>query len=88
MWWENKKEVDRINREFTEYKKKTDEKMKIVDSLQKEMHGIRSKFAEEQNKAMKDSTRGDVVAQKPKLVEKQLNDSFKTLTEDFKEMTK
>ncbi len=47
MWWENKKEVDRLNQEFTEYKKKTDEKMKVVDSLQKDMYGIRTKFAEE-----------------------------------------
>ncbi|CAH6634688.1 contig_1.orf00094 [Escherichia phage vB_Eco_TB34] len=22
MWWENKKEVDRLNQEFTEYKKR------------------------------------------------------------------
>lgn len=88
MWWENKKEVDRLNQEFTEYKKKTDEKMKVVDSLQKEMYGIRTKFAEEQNKAMKDATRGYVVAQKPKLVEKQLNDSFKEFTEELKEATK
>ena len=37
---------------------------------------------------MKDATRGYVVAQKPKLVEKQLNDSFKEFTEELKEATK
>lgn len=88
MWWQNKQEVDRLNQEFTEYRKQTNEKLKIVDGLQKEMHDIRAKFSEEQNKAIKDAMRGDVVAQKPKLVESKLNESFKEFTEEMKEATK
>lgn len=39
-------------------------------------------------KMKKDSKRGDVVVAKPKLVEKQLNDSFNKLTLEFQEATK
>lgn len=88
MWWENKKEVDRLNREFTEYRKQVNEKLKVVDGLQKEMSTIRSKFAQEQSKATKDAMRGDIVAQKPKLVETKLNEAFKEFSEEIKEATK
>lgn len=87
-WWDNRQEVDRINQEFTEYKKKTDEKMKVLDELQKDVNDIRSNFAVEQNKAIKDAMRGDIVSQKPKLVEKKLNESFKAFTEELREATK
>ena len=87
MWWTNKQEVNRINEEFTEYRKKTDEKLKVLDSVQKDLLSIRSGYAQEQNSAVKDAVRGDVVAKKPKLVEKQVNASFDRLTKEFKEIT-
>ena len=41
MWWENRQEVDRLKQEFTEYRKQTNEKLKVLDSLQKEINDIR-----------------------------------------------
>lgn len=87
MWWENRQEVDRLKQEFTEYRKQTNEKLKVLDSLQKEINDIRSNFVSEQNQAIKDAVRGDIVAKKPKLVEPKLNESFKELTKEIKEIT-
>nr|DAH85577.1 MAG TPA: holin family protein [Caudoviricetes sp.] len=87
MWWENKKEVERLEQEFTSYKEKTNERLKVLDELQKDVNEIRSGFVAEQSQAMKDSVRGNIVAQKPKLVESKLNESFKEFTKEFKEIT-
>lgn len=59
-----------------------------IESRTTEMNARMDKIKVENEKLRKDSKKADVVAAKPGLVEKQINRSFDSFTEDFRSITK
>ena len=93
-----KAKVDALNVEVTEVTKVANENaknLKLVNdqvnqvlALDQERQEYVEQLQKENDKLRTDAKRAKVVAAKPKLVEKQINQSFDKFAQDFQELTK
>lgn len=86
--FELRNDLKQTQTEFTDYKKEVSKKFEDMAVMQREINAIKKGFHKAQQKAMSDALREDVVVQKPKLVEKQLNRSFNNLMNEINEASK
>lgn len=90
--------IDTLREEVATATKAAQQNAEAVDDLRgqyadiefrtTEMNARMDKIKVDNEKLRKDSKKADVVAAKPGLVEKQINRSFDSFTEDFRSITK
>ncbi|MDP1183507.1 hypothetical protein, partial [Klebsiella pneumoniae] len=80
-------ELSSVRTELTDFKKSVETDIKGLKQLDADRKQERDQQKKNEQKFRKDSDRKNVVAAKPKLVEKQINNSFNKLSDDFTEMT-
>ena len=75
-------------KEFKDFKESMERDMAALQKIDQDRKDQREQQKKNETKLRKDSKRSDTVAAKPKLVEKQINNSFNKLADDFTELTK
>ncbi|QFR56175.1 putative I-spannin [Serratia phage Muldoon] len=81
-------QLSQVSKEFNDFKTSTENDLKGLKQIDENRKSDREQQKKSDAKLRNDSKRAETVAKKPGLVEKQINNSFNKLADDFTELTK
>lgn len=81
-------QLSQVTKDFKDFKTSTENDIKGLRQIDEQRKSEREQQKKSDAKLRNDSKRADVVAKKPGLVEKQINNSFNKMADDFTELTK